>query len=53
MKVPVFGGHAPSLPWFRGSMMRAMVEAGHEVVGLAPGEDPTVIEELAMIGVGL
>jgi glycosyltransferase involved in cell wall biosynthesis len=33
-------------------MMRAMVEAGHEVVGLAPGEDPTVIAELAAIGVG-
>ncbi len=52
MKVAVFGGYAPSLSWFRGPMMRAMVEAGHEVIGLAPGEDPIVIEELAAIGVG-
>jgi glycosyltransferase involved in cell wall biosynthesis len=52
MKVAVFGGYAPSLPWFRGPMMRAMVEAGHEVIGLAPGEDPTVIADLAEIGVG-
>jgi glycosyltransferase involved in cell wall biosynthesis len=33
-------------------MMRGMVEAGHEVIGLAPGEDPTVIADLAAIGVG-
>ena len=52
MKVAVFGGYAPSLSSFRGPMMRAMVEAGHEVVGLAPGEDPTVIANLAAIGVG-
>ena len=52
MKVAVFGGYAPSLPLFRGPMMRAMVEAGHEVVGFAPGEDATVIADLAAIGVG-
>lgn len=33
-------------------MMRAMVKAGHEVVGFAPGEDPTVIANLSAIGVG-
>ena len=52
MRIAVFGGYAPSLPWFRGSMMRAMIAAGHEVIGLAPGEDPTVIAELAAMGVG-
>jgi len=51
MKVAVFGGYAPSLSHFRGPMMRAMVEAGHEVIGLAPGEDPVVIAKLAEIGV--
>ena len=52
MKVAVFGWYAPNLVRFRASMMRAMVEAGHEVVGLAPGEDPTIIADLAAIGVG-
>lgn len=52
MKIAVFGSFAPSLCSFRGPMMRAMVEAGHEVIGLAPGTDPAVIEKLAALGVG-
>lgn len=52
MKIAIFGGFAPSLYYFRGPMMRAMVAAGHEVVGLAPGEDSALIANLAAIGVG-
>ncbi len=52
MKIAVFGGYAPSLFRFRGPMMRAMVEAGHDVTGLAPGEEPALIAKLADMGVG-
>lgn len=52
MKIAIFGGFAPSLYYFRGPMMRAMVAAGHEVIGLAPGEDSALIANLAAIGVG-
>lgn len=52
MKVAVLGGYARSLIHFRGPMLRAMVQAGHEVIGLAPDEDPDIPGELAAIGVG-
>jgi glycosyltransferase involved in cell wall biosynthesis len=51
MKVAVLGGFAPSLTGFRGAMMKAMVAAGHEVVGLAPEQDPAVEAQLAAMGV--
>ncbi len=50
MKVAVLGGYAPSLPHFRGPMIRAMVQAGHEVVAMAPGHDPVIVEKLAALG---
>ena len=51
MKVAVFGCYAPSLLNFRGPMLEAMVAAGHEVVALAPEDDPAVRERLAALGV--
>ncbi|WP_027720791.1 glycosyltransferase family 4 protein [Maridesulfovibrio zosterae] len=51
MRIAVIGGYGPSLINFRGSMLRAMVEAGHEVYGLAPLDSSTVAEELARMGV--
>jgi glycosyltransferase involved in cell wall biosynthesis len=33
-------------------MLKAMVQAGHEVVGMAPGEDPDIARDLATLGVG-
>lgn len=50
MKIAVLGGYAPSLPHFRGPMIRAMVQAGHEVVAMAPGQDPIIVEKLAALG---
>ncbi|WLT30181.1 glycosyltransferase family 4 protein [Geothrix sp. PMB-07] len=47
----VFGSYAPSLWLFRAPMMRAMVAAGHEVIGLAPDGDQVLIDHLASIGV--
>lgn len=61
MKVAVLGGYAQSLTKFRGPMMEAMVQAGHEVYGLAPAEDRALAPEvdpaevpaqLAAMGVG-
>ena len=51
MKVAVLGGYAPSLLNFRGPMMRAMQQAGHEVVGLAPDSNPEVTARLADLGI--
>lgn len=52
MRIAVFGGFAPSLLNFRAPMMRAMVEAGHQVIGLAPEQDAHVEAQLAAMGIG-
>jgi glycosyltransferase involved in cell wall biosynthesis len=54
MRIVVIGGWAPSLIKFRGPLLAAMVERGHEVIAMAPegglgGED--VRGTLASIGV--
>lgn len=51
MRIAVLGGFAPSLTNFRGPMIKAMVDAGHEVIGLAPEVDEAVIARLASFGV--
>ena len=51
-RVLVFGGLAPTLFLFRAPMLRAMVEAGHEVIASAPDEDPRVPEAMKALGVG-
>lgn len=42
MKIAVLGGYARSLVRFRGAMLQAMVDGGHEVFALAPPEDPAL-----------
>ncbi|MEF2146586.1 MAG: glycosyltransferase family 4 protein [Desulfovibrionaceae bacterium] len=52
MKICVIAGYAPSLLNFRGPLLRAMVECGHEVAALAPSEDVDgVAQGLAELGV--
>lgn len=51
MKIAVIGGYGPSLINFRGSMLKAMKEAGHEVYGIAPLDSPNVPEQLAEMGI--
>ena len=50
-RVLVFGGFAPSLILFRAPLLRAMVEAGHEVIAAAPEEDPRVALAMKEMGV--
>lgn len=51
MKVAVIASYAPSLLNFRGPLLAAMVQTGHEVLACAPGEDQAVSDALAHIGV--
>lgn len=51
MKVIVFGGYARSLLNFRGPLIKALVERGHQVVGVAPEADDTVRHTLGAWGV--
>jgi glycosyltransferase involved in cell wall biosynthesis len=52
MRIVVVGPLAASLVAFRGELLRSMVAQGHEVLGLAPEEDPRVRDALAAMGVG-
>ncbi|HTC85591.1 MAG TPA: glycosyltransferase family 4 protein [Candidatus Acidoferrum sp.] len=52
MKIAVVGGYARSLVTFRGDMLRSMIELGHEVVAMAPEDNPAVAEALRELGVG-
>lgn len=52
MKVLVLSSLAFSLINFRGRLIEEMRKAGHEVVGIAPDDDPTVRAKLEKIGVG-
>lgn len=49
--VLVLGGYDRSLLNFRGPLLKAMVEAGHKVIGAAPADTPSVPADLAALGV--
>lgn len=51
MRIAVVGGFATSLIGFRGDMLRTMVELGHEVLAMAPEDDPAVAATLQEMGV--
>jgi glycosyltransferase involved in cell wall biosynthesis len=51
VKIAVVGGFANSLIAFRGDMLRSMVELGHEVLAMAPEDDPAVAAALKEMGV--
>lgn len=51
LRVIVIGGVARSLVTFRGPLMKAMVDLGHEVIACAPNAPPEVEAGLAQIGV--
>lgn len=52
MKVVVVASLAYSLVNFRGSLLRAMADRGHDVLACAPDDDPVVRASLAAMGVG-
>ena len=51
MKVVVISAFAPSLINFRGLLLEAMVNSGHEVIACAPSSPQDVIRALAKMGV--
>jgi glycosyltransferase involved in cell wall biosynthesis len=51
MKIVVIAGLAESLLNFRGPLLAAMKEGGHEVFALAPGENPQIAGKLRNMGV--
>ncbi|NDV22181.1 glycosyltransferase family 4 protein [Desulfovibrio sp. JC022] len=51
MKIAVIGGYGPSLINFRGPMLKAIKDAGHEVYGIAPPDSPDVPKKLAAMGI--
>lgn len=50
-RVLVLGGYAPTLFLFRAPLLKALVEAGHEVIASAPDEDPRVPSAMSALGV--
>ena len=50
-RIVVMAGFAPSLVNFRGPLLRALRHEGHQVIALAPGDDPEVARQLAEWGV--
>jgi glycosyltransferase involved in cell wall biosynthesis len=50
LKVLLLGSYAPSLINFRGPLIAAMVERGHEVFAAAPDIDPDVTAKLVALG---
>jgi len=52
MRVVVIGVLAESMVTFRGDMLQEMVEHGHDVLAIAPEDDPQVRATLAGMGVG-
>jgi glycosyltransferase involved in cell wall biosynthesis len=52
MKILVLSSLAYSLTNFRGTLLTAMVEAGHEIIACAPDEDLQVRDWLAKKGIG-
>lgn len=51
MRVVVVAGFASSLVNFRGPLLKAMVDRGHEVVACAPGNPTDVVTSLTKMGV--
>lgn len=49
-KVLLLGSYAPSLINFRGRLIAAMVERGHEVFAAAPDIDPDIAAKLVALG---
>ena len=50
-RIVVIASFSPSLTRFRLELLKRMVEAGHEVIALAPEDDDEVKAELAAIGI--
>jgi len=50
VRVAVLGGYAPSLINFRGAMLQAMVQRGHEVLAMAPDISDDTARALRRIG---
>lgn len=51
MKILVVGGTARSLINFRGSLLKAMVGAGHEVLAASGGASDQIVTDLRVLGV--
>ncbi len=51
MKIAVIASYAPSLVIFRGPLLSAMLNAGHDVLACAPGVDEGVCQALLAMGV--
>ncbi|WP_415715137.1 glycosyltransferase family 4 protein [Maridesulfovibrio sp.] len=51
MKIAIIGGYGPSLINFRGPMLRAMEDAGHDIYGIAPLDSSDVPQKLAHWGI--
>ena len=51
MKVAALTSYGPTLASVRGPLLRAMVEAGHQVVASAPDCAPNVISDLEQLGI--
>jgi glycosyltransferase involved in cell wall biosynthesis len=51
MRIAVIGGFTPSLTLFRGPMLRAMVDGGHDVTAITPEKDDAIIREVESWGV--
>lgn len=51
MRILVVGVYAASVVTFRGDMLREMAQRGHEVLAVAPEDDPEVRDALAAMGV--
>jgi glycosyltransferase involved in cell wall biosynthesis len=49
-KVLILASYAPSLIDFRGDLIRAIVDRGHEVVACAPGIQPELAQKLLNMG---
>ncbi|MCA1026264.1 glycosyltransferase family 4 protein [Cytobacillus kochii] len=50
MKVFILGSYGPSLVNFRGDMIKAMVDNGHEVVACAPNDNGDIEEKVLKLG---
>ena len=51
MKIVLIASYDKSLINFRGALLAAMVQAGHEVIACAPGNEPTMVVSLQKLGV--
>ncbi|MBG84499.1 MAG: glycosyltransferase family 1 protein [Phycisphaerae bacterium] len=50
-RVLLLGSYAPSLVLFRAPLLKALVQAGHEVVASAPDEDSSIAGAMEQLGV--